>query len=237
MIQGKKVLALITARGGSKGLPGKNTRLLVGEPLIAWTIKAARSSSYVDRVLVSTDSDEIARIARIYGAEVPFLRPAHLATDLAKQEDAILHAMEWCESHDQKYDYIMVLVPTTPLRDSAEIDLTLEMLSEHTIARAIFSVRECDHSPLHSNILPDDGSMNLFVADELKTKNRQELPTYYQLSGSVCLSDWDWFKSERSFLTSKTYAYITTARNGLDIDNLRDFYLAELYLSHPDLVK
>lgn len=235
MIGDKRVLVLITARGGSKGVPGKNIRPLCGKPLIHWTIEAAKQSAYVDRVLVSTDSEEIRRVAQLAGAEAPFLRPASLATDLAKQEDAILHAMEWCEANGQRYDYLMVLVPTTPLRDTAEINSTIEMLTGHAIARAIFTVRECDHSPLQANQLPPDGCMDGFVPEALKLKNRQELPTYFQLSGSVCLSEWDWYRAQKSFLTSHTYAYITTARKGLDIDNMSDFLLAELYMNCPKL--
>lgn len=235
MIADKRVLVLITARGGSKGVPGKNIRLLGGKPLIHWTIEAAKHSDYVDRVLVSTDSEEIRQLALLAGAEVPFLRPASLATDLAKQEDAILHAMDWCEANGQRYDYLMVLVPTTPLRDTAEIDATIQMLAGHENARAIFTVRECDHSPLQANQLPLDGCMNGFVPESMKLKNRQELPTYFQLSGSVCLSEWDWFRAEKSFLTSRTYAYVTTARKGLDIDTMADFLLAELYIKHSEL--
>jgi N-acylneuraminate cytidylyltransferase/CMP-N,N'-diacetyllegionaminic acid synthase len=235
MIGGRSVLVLVTARGGSKGVPKKNVRPLLGKPLIAWTIEAAKQSRYVDRVLVSTDSLEIKAVAEQAGADVPFLRPAGLADDLAKQEDAILHAMDWCETNDKAYDYMMVLVPTTPLRDTKEIDATLEMLFQHERAKAIFTVRECDHSPLQANILPSDACMDAFVPEHLKLKNRQELPTYYQLSGSVCLSEWGWFREQKSFLTPKTFAYLTDARRGLDIDSVRDFLLAEVYLRYPEI--
>ncbi len=235
MIGSKKILALVTARGGSKGLPGKNIRLLAGKPLITWTIDAALQSSYVDRVLVSTDSEEIKGISEVSGADVPFLRPKHLASDLAKQEDAILHAMDWCEQNGMKYDYLMVLVPTSPLRDYHEIDAVVEMLEGHPSARAVYTVRECEHSPLHTNQLPSDNSMADFIPEDIKLKNRQELPTYYQLSGSICLSEWEWFRTQKTFLTSHTYAFVTNSRKGLDIDNLNDFLLAELYLKQSEL--
>lgn len=235
MIGDKSVMVLITARGGSKGLPKKNIRELAGIPLIGWTIDAAKKSKYVDRVLISTDCHEIRKVSLEFGAEVPFLRPKELATDLAKQEDAIIHAMDWSEANGDRYDYLMVLVPTTPLRDAEEIDETLELLNSHEKAKAVFTVRKCDHSPLQANTLPADMSMSNFIPDELKMCNRQELPTYYQLSGSVCLAEWAWFREKRTFLTSLTYAYETTARKGLDIDNMRDFLLAEVYFSNPDL--
>lgn len=235
MIDGKSVLALLTARGGSKGVPGKNIKPLAGKPLIAWSVEAARGSRYVDRVLVSTDSDDIAAAAVSAGAEAPFRRPTELAGDLSKQEDAILHAMDWVERHDRAYDILLVLTPTAPLRDAAEIDAATELLARHPLARAVFSVRRCDHSPLFANRLPADGSMAGFVPHDLRLKNRQELPTYYQLSGSVALAHWDHFKIEGSFLTSATYAYVTDSRKGLDIDTMADFLLAEIYMRDPSL--
>ena len=205
MIQGKSVLVLVAARGGSKGIPGKNVPQLLGKPLIIWTIEAACHSKYNDRILVSTDSVEIRDAAVSAGAEAPFMRPACMATDLARQGDAILHAMDWCEANDRKYDYLMVLVPTTPLRDTSEIDATLEMLSTHQRARAIFTIMECDHSPLQANVLSLDGCMNGFVPEGLKLKNRQELPVHYQLSGSICLSELNWFRSQKSFFDSADF--------------------------------
>lgn len=235
MIDGKSVLALLTARGGSKGVPGKNIRPLAGKPLIAWSVEAARASRYVDRTIVSTDSDAIAAAVEAAGGEAPFRRPAELAGDLAKQEDAILHAMAWVQRHDRAYDVILVLAPTTPLRDAAEIDAALELLVHHPKARAVFSVRECDHSPLFANRLPTDKSLANFVPEELKLKNRQELPTYYRLSGSVALAYWDHFRAEGSFLTSATYAYVTDSRKGLDIDTMADFLLADIFMRNPSL--
>lgn len=235
MIDGMSVLALLTARGGSKGVPGKNIRLLAGKPLIAWSIEAARASRYVDRTIVTTDSDAIAAAAIAAGAEAPFRRPAELAGDLSRQEDAILHAMEWIEGHDRAYDILLVLTPTAPLRDAAEIDGAIEHLVRHPKARAIFSVRECDHSPLFTGLLPADGSLASFVPEELKFKNRQELPVYYRLSGSVALAYWDHFKAEGTFMTSATYAYVTDSRKGLDIDTMADFLLAEIYMRDPSL--
>ncbi|RED44290.1 cytidylyltransferase domain-containing protein [Aestuariispira insulae] len=236
MIENKKVLVVITARGGSKGLPGKNIKPLMGKPLIAYTIEAARDSHYVDRIIVSSDSQDIVDTAVAYGAEAPFIRPESLAGDLSKQEDAILHAMDWVEAEEGAYDYVMVLVPTTPLRDAAEVDACLEALVENDDAKAIFTVRECDHHPWQANALPESQSMRDFIDPAIRTKNRQELPQFFQLSGSVCLSEWEHFRKEQSFLTDKTFAYLTDARNGLDIDNLKDFLLAEVYLNNPGLV-
>ncbi len=230
MIGDKKILTLITARGGSKGVPGKNIKPLLGKPLISWTIEAAKKSKYVDAIVVSTDSEAIQKVSLEYGVRVPFLRPEELSHDTAKQEDAILHAMQWMENHGEHYDYIMVLVPTTPLRDAQEIDAVCEFLRNHRKAKQVFTVSECGHHPLRANILPSDYCLENFVAEDLKFKNRQELPKYYQLSGSVCLSDWAYFKEEKSFLGSMSYGHITDDCNGLDIDSLSDFFLAEVLM-------
>jgi CMP-N,N'-diacetyllegionaminic acid synthase len=231
VIHGKRILAIITARGGSKGIPGKNIRPLAGKPLIGWTIEAARQSQYIDRVIVSSDSAEILDVSRQFGAETPFARPAYLATDLAKQEDALLHAMHFVEQEEGRgYDYMMLLIPTHPLRDAAEIDAVVETMAANPKARSVLTVIECQHHPLFSNKLPADRSMKDFIAPELRTKNRQELPTYYQLSASVCLIEWQHFIDHETVQTDDTYAHLTTVERGLDIDNLIDFDLAELYM-------
>ena len=130
MINGERLLALIGARGGSKGVPGKNIKLLGGKPLIAWTIEAALKSDYIDRLIVSSDSNDIINISRKFGADTPFIRPSELATDEAVQEDAILHAMEWTEKNDKPYKYLMVLQPTSPFRDTIEINNVINSFSK-----------------------------------------------------------------------------------------------------------
>jgi N-acylneuraminate cytidylyltransferase/CMP-N,N'-diacetyllegionaminic acid synthase len=237
VIDGKRILAIITARGGSKGLPGKNVRPLAGKPLIAWTVEAARGSRYVDRVIVSSDDEAILAAARAAGADTPFVRPAALATDTAKQEDALLHAMAWAESHDAPFDYMMLLAPTNPLRDATEIDAVVEFVARHATARAAMTVVECEHTPLFANVLPPDRSLKDFVSDELKTKNRQELPQYYRICGSVCISEWAYFKEQQSFVAPSTFAFVTTRRGGLDIDHVEDFLMAEILIAHPELLR
>ena len=194
MIKNKTILAIITARGGSKEIPGKNIKELAGKPLIAWTVEAGKRSRYLDRIIVSTDSKEIADVARRYGAEVPFLRPAELSGDLAHQEDAILHAMNYMEGQSQKYDWVAILTPTHPLRSESEIDAVCEEMKRLKDVGGILSVVKCNSHPLFANRLPEDKSLGDFVPEELKLKNRQELPVYYQISGSTALYDWSFFK-------------------------------------------
>ena len=149
MISNKTILALIPARGGSKGLPSKNTKVICGKPLIVWSIDKAKRSKYLDMILVTTDDNEIAKISRAAGAYVPFLRPAELATDSSSTYDAIRHAINYLsESEGQKFDYIILLEPTSPLREDDDIDRMLEHMILHSDNfDSIVSVGEIDEHP------------------------------------------------------------------------------------------
>lgn len=230
MIGGRSVLTIVTARGGSKALPGKNVKDLRGRPLLSYTLEAAQASQYVDRVVVSTDSEQIASVARAHGGEVPFLRPPDLATDLARQEDAVLHAMRWVEDDAGSYDYVVLLAPTHPLRSGADVDAVLEHLVRNDAARAVVTVVPADHPPYIVNTLPADGSMKGFVSDEHKFKNRQEFPPFYKISGSVCAAEWAHFRAEQSFLTDDTHAVVVDPVRGHDINTATDFAMAEFFL-------
>lgn len=131
MIKGKRVLGLVPARGGSKGLPGKNLRLMCGKPLIGWTIEQGMASKYIDRLVVSSDSTEIAKIALKHGAEVPYLRPPELASDTASSASVILHALDYLACQEDFYDLIVLLEPTSPLRDVSDIDGAIELCVQH----------------------------------------------------------------------------------------------------------
>ena len=235
MIEGRSVAAIITARGGSKGLPGKNLLELGGKPLVAWTIEAARGAHTMDTVLLSTDSEEIATVGLAYGAEVPFLRPVELSGDFAKQEDAVLHAMGWLEAQGRRSDLVAMLAPTNPLRTSGDIDAAVEYLVSHERARSVMTVSACTESPIHANVLPPDGSLASFVPEDLRWKNRQELPQYCRVTGAVAVAEWDHFAEHRTFLTPESYALTTAARASVDIDSPRDYLLAQIYLDHPEL--
>jgi N-acylneuraminate cytidylyltransferase/CMP-N,N'-diacetyllegionaminic acid synthase len=153
MYKDRRIIALVPARGGSKGLPGKNVLPLLGKPLIAWTIEQAKACSYIDRVMVTTDDDGIAAAAREFGADVPFKRPAHLATDAAKSLDVVLHALDWLEAHGDRYDLLVLLQPTSPLRTAGDIGGALDLFISKN-AGAVVSVCETDHHPYWSNTIP-----------------------------------------------------------------------------------
>ena len=171
MYKGKNILGLIPARGGSKGLPRKNIKPLLGKPLIAWTIEQALASRYLDRVVVSTDNKEIAEISKKYGAEVPFMRPKELAEDNAKGIDVVLHAIDWLKENNKRkqYDLMMLLQPTSPLRATEDIDKAIETLFLKE-AKAIVSVCEVAHHPLWANTLPKNGCMKDFIKKEIMNK-------------------------------------------------------------------
>ena len=231
MYKGKTILGLIPARGGSKGLPRKNIKPLLGKPLIAWTIEQALASKYLDKVVVSTDDEEITKISKKYGAEVPFMRPKELAEDNAKGIDVVLHAMDWVKENDtrKQYDLIMLLQPTSPLRTKEDIDKAIELLFLKE-AKAIVSVCEVDYHPLWSNTLPEDGCMKNFIRQEIMNKNRQELPLFYRLNGAIYLAYCDYIKEQKSFFGEKTFACIMARERSIDIDNEIDFKLTEILI-------
>lgn len=240
MYKGKTILGLIPARGGSKGLPRKNIKPLLGKPLIFWTIEQALASKYLDRLIVNTDDIEIAEISKKYGAEVPFIRPKELAEDNAKGIDVVLHAIDWFMKNDKlkQFDLLMLLQPTSPLRTTEDIDKAIEYLFLRE-AKAIVSVCEVDHHPLWSNTLLEDGCMKNFIRREVMNKNRQELPVFYRLNGAIYLAYCNYIKERKSFFGKETFAYIMPKERSIDIDNEIDFKLAQILVKSniPNFVK
>ena len=232
MYKGKNILGLIPARGGSKGLPRKNIKPLLGKPLIAWTIEQALASKYLDRVVVSTDDKEIADISKKYGAEVPFMRPKELAEDNAKGIDVVLHAIDWLKENDKRkqYDLIMLLQSTSPLRTTEDIDKAIELLFLLKEAKAIVSVCEVDHHSLWVNTLPDDRCMKDFIKPKIMNKNRQELPKFYRLNGAIYIAYCNYLQKRKSFFGKETFAYIMPREKSIDIDDKIDFKLVEILI-------
>jgi N-acylneuraminate cytidylyltransferase/CMP-N,N'-diacetyllegionaminic acid synthase len=225
MINGKTVLAIIPARGGSKGVPRKNIRVLHGKPLITWTIEAAQGSGYIDEIIVSTDDRQITEISEGYGAKIPFMRPAELATDGANSAGLILHALDWMKKNSTDYDVIVLLQPTSPFRLTEDIDQALELLAGQG-PQAIISVCEVDHSPHWSNILPPNGCMRDFIRPQHCT-NRQDMPTFYRINGCVYAAYADYFRGKNGFHGEQTFAYVMPRERSLDIDAELDFRIAE----------
>ena len=236
MFDARRVLALIPARGGSKGLPGKNLAMLGDRPLIAWTIAAARDSAFVDEVVVSTDDDAIAQAAAAAGARVPFRRPAALAGDEARMGDVIAHALETLAATDPPYGWLLLLQPTSPLRTATHIDEAFARLTASK-GRAVVSVCEAEHSPRWTAELPPDGSMAAFGDAAATRVNRQELGVFYRLNGAVYLADVDYWRAQQGFLGPATYAYIMAQDDSVDIDSRLDLDLAALLLARRDTAR
>ena len=223
MIKGKSVLAVIPARGGSKGLPNKNILELVGKPLIAWSIEAASDSKYIDRLIISTDSKEIADVAIKYNCEVPFMRPPELATDDANINDVILHALD--KLGDQ-YDIVMLLQPSSPLRESKDIDQALEFMQKNNISTVVSICSS--NKPLHWHFtLETDGKLKPVYKDKIFYTNRQKPPQVYSPNGALYIAKTDYFRSKKTFYTSSTFAYLMPPERSVDIDNQIDFFTAE----------
>ena len=230
MLNEKTFLAIIPARGGSKRLPRKNILNLAGKPLIAWTIEAALQSKYIDKVLVTSDDDEILKVSNDYGAST-IKRPMHLSQDNSTSFEAISHAIE----NTQEFDYIVLLQPTSPLRTSGHIDEAIQLIFQKK-SDAIISVTEMEHSPLWANTLPENESMDYFLRED-KNKRSQDLETYYRLDGAIYISLKETLINTGSFFhKTGAYAYKMDNRSSIDIDNVMDFKFAE-FLCGLDNVK
>jgi len=225
MYKNKTFLAIIPARGGSKRLPRKNVLDLCGKPFIAWSIEAGLNGKYIDKVVVTSDDDEILDIAKKFGAEI-IKRPDELASDTATTFDAIKHTIDNLE----KYDYIILLQPTSPLRNEKHINEAIELL-ENKNADAVVSVCEMDHCPLWSNTLPQDGKMNNFLRDEVLNKRSQDLDKYYRLNGSIYICKTEkLLKNKGFFLKDNIFAYKMDRKSSIDIDEEIDFKMAQILL-------
>lgn len=222
MIAGRSVLALIPARGGSKGLPGKNILPVAGRPLLAWSVDAARAARSVDRVVLSSDDDAIIAAALACGCEVPFVRPAALAIDTASTIDVVLHALDTLPG----FDVIVLLQPTSPLRTAADIDEACERLA-FSAAPACVSVSPVSQSPYWMYRLGQNQGLVPVVETPPGVARRQDLPAVYTLNGAVYVADTAWLRQSRTFITHETVAYVMPAERSIDIDTIEDFEVFE----------
>ncbi len=219
-----KTFALIPARGGSKGIPRKNIKLIAGKPLIVWTIEAALRSSLLDAVVVSTDDPEIAEVARRAGAQVPFMRPSELAQDKTPGLDPVLHALDQLP----QYDSVLLLQPTSPLRTTEDIDACLRLAMQHT-APSVVSVTEADTHPYWTYRLSEYQTLVRMV-DAAPIARRQDLPQVYALNGALYFADADWLRRNNSFTGTETLAYVMPRERSVDLDMPLDWKFAELLL-------
>ncbi len=228
MFGDKKILAIIPARSGSKGLPNKNILPLNGIPLLAYSVLAAKEAGVFDEIFVSTDSEEYAQIALQYGASVPFLRAKELAADHSSSWDCVLEALAKYQEMGRDFDYVFLLQPTSPLRTAEDILGALQLMKDKN-ADAVVGVCEAEYNPLHCNTLPEDFSMKNFIPKEV-LKPRQQLPKYYRINGAVYLVKSANIMVSQNIYDSNVFAYVMPRERSVDIDHLVDFMTAESML-------
>lgn len=224
MIQDERVLGVVPARGGSKGVPGKNIRRVGGKPLIAWTIEAAHSSKYLDHVVLTSDDREIIDVAKEYNCDVPFVRDSHLASDTTPTIDVVLDAIDRCPG----YEWVVLLQPTSPLRTAQDIDRAVELcISSGT--KSCVSVCMAQESPYWMYTLNSNQHLTPLLPNMGVTR-RQDLPLVYSLNGAIYVANSEWLRQERTFLTPDTVAYEMPVERSLDIDTESDFFQLKFLL-------
>lgn len=239
MIERKSVLAIIPARGGSKGLPGKNIRPLCGKPLLAWPIEAAVNSRYIDRIIVSTEDETIAAVALKWGGEVPFLRPVELASDAAKSSDVLLHALNFIQNTGKKYDYLVLLEPTSPLTESSDVDSALERLhANRSVADSIVGVSSVEgHHPSFCVYVNQSNGLiePLQEPDFSSAGRRQDLQSVFSFDGSLYITATDVFQEKKSFYHVRTLSHIFPKWKSFEIDDIVDYLCIEAMMMNRNL--
>jgi CMP-N,N'-diacetyllegionaminic acid synthase len=232
MYKNKRILAVVAARGGSKGLPRKNIKILGGKPLIVWTIEMALKSNYLDKIIVSTDDQEIAAIARGSGAEVPFLRPDELSSDRANSIDVVEHAINFMRGKGDLFDYIALLEPTSPLRKDVDIDEAIETLvNARDNADSLVSLGKIvlEH-PWLAKSVNERGYMMSFIENAEKVARRQERKDAYFPYGVIYLSSISSMLQNRTFYTERTIPFFIERWQCYEIDDICDFIAVEAIL-------
>jgi CMP-N-acetylneuraminic acid synthetase len=233
MINGRSVIAIVPARGGSKGLPGKNIRPLCGKPLVAWSIEKALRSQHLDTVVVTTDSPELAAVARSHGAEVPFLRPAELATDHASTYDAIRHTLAYYRDRERRqFDYTVLLEPTSPLREDDDIDRMLRALDgRRSEFDAIVSVGRVTEHPSIMKRLERD-AIAPFCPELLTAPRRQDAAPAYFPYGVAYIAKTDRLLEENTFYTRRCMGFPIKRYQNFEIDDIYDWICVEQVMRH-----
>lgn len=228
-----KILAFIPARGGSQRIPNKNIKLLHGKPLMAYTIEAAKKSRHINRIVVSTDSEEIAAVARDYGAEIPFLRPKDIARTDSTEMQFFEHALDWFEKNENyQPDLIVLLYPTSPFRKPESIDKAIEKILQHPEADSLRSVRLCSEHPYKMWVI-QDRYLNPFVEGKdanIHTLSYQLLPTVYIQNASIYITKPATIKEQKSPTGNIIIPFIMEETESIDINNPIDFDFAEMVM-------
>jgi CMP-N,N'-diacetyllegionaminic acid synthase len=224
MIGGHRVLGVIPARGGSKGVPGKNIRLVAGKPLIALTIELAGQSAYIDRTVVSSDDQKIVSVALQWGGDVPFIRPSELAADETPGIAPVLHALDQLPG----YDYVVLLQPTSPLRLLEDIDGCIHRCLSMG-SPACVTVALAAESPYWMFAVDGESKLKSLLGLPALSSRRQDLPEAYSINGAVYVAQVDWLRKTGTFISEETTGYIMPRERSIDLDDERDFEAVEQY--------
>lgn len=231
MYKSNRLIAIIPARGGSKGLARKNVVPLMGRPLVEWTIYAAKNSRYLDKIIVSTDDAEIANISRSCGAEVPFLRPSRLASDKSLITDVVLYTIDRLrEGRGPEWNYVVLLQPTSPLRSGSDIDSAIEEFFSHRNINALASVSEVCENPFWMQVITKQGILKNMLRSGKRMDRRQDLPKIYRVNGAIYISKSSVLRKKGTFCPDKTIPYIMSGDKSVDIDNMEDLLMAEIIM-------
>ena len=225
MYKDKTTIGIITARGGSKGLPGKNIMQFNGRPLLYWTIIAAQRSKYLDGLIITTDCNEIAKIAEQFGCDVPFLRPKELAQDTSPSSVAIIHALE---SLRETYDYLTILEPTSPLREGKDIDQSIEIVVDKNL-KSVLSVSKVEaHHPLFLFTKSGQNILSNYLAQDYKSLRRQDISPLYALDGNIyTVRTREYIQTGEVLFGDASFALLLEPWKEIEIDTKYDFIIAQ----------
>lgn len=221
-----KILAIIPARGGSKGIPRKNIKPLAGKPLIAWTIEAALQAQGIDLIIASTEDKEIASVAKQFGAEVPFLRPLAIAQDDTPGIAPVLHAIEQLPD----YDWVLLLQPTSPLRSVEDIEGIIQFCRDEAAPSAV-SVTQVSKPPFWMYQRDDQNRLQPLITNRPEVTRRQDLPGTYALNGALYLARADWLIQNQGFIGPETLGYVMPEDRSVDLDTPMDWHWAEFLVA------
>jgi len=228
------LLAVIPARGGSKGLPRKNVLPLGGKPLIAWSIEQALESDFVSHIIVSTEDEEIAEVAQAYGAKVPFMRPEELASDTASGTDVLVHALKNAqEYYEMEFDWVLLLQPTSPLRSKEDITAAVQMAEKGGVD-AVIGLKEVSEYPQWMKRKSENGRIFDYLDGAHKPSTRQELDVPYIVNGAIYLIRSSMLLEKGDFYAGVTKGYVMPKKRSVDIDDLMDFKMAEWLLQNRE---
>jgi|Napbiome12C3dose_1001474.scaffolds.fasta_scaffold00008_92 CMP-N-acetylneuraminic acid synthetase len=239
MYKDKKIIATILARGGSKGLPNKNIKPMLDKPLLGYTIEQAKDSELLDEIVLSTDDQNIAKVANRFGLKTPFMRPAELARDDSPSADAVIHALDWYKEKGREFDVLVLLEPTSPLRKKTDIDDAIKLFIDHyEKADSLLCLGEI-HSDTEHPIgakAVEDGYIKAFIKDGMSFYQRQQLPKAYGIYGGIYIAKIDVYRQTKAFLGERTIPYFVERWQEFEIDDYIDWVCVEAVMKDKEKV-